>query len=58
MMGNTRPRDWFEREAELIIDGFVRDDDRDGDLLRLEQAITAALRRAFNRGKRQKTPLS
>jgi hypothetical protein len=38
-------KDWAEKEAEAIVDKFVADEGPD-DLLRLQMAIAAALRKA------------
>ena len=46
----STPDDVFDKEAELILDRFVRDEES-GDLYRLQQAIVAALHRAFAKGK-------
>lgn len=40
---------WAKKQAEVIVDTFLADSAPD-DLLRLEQAIAAALRRACERG--------
>jgi len=42
---------WAERQAEIIVDTFLSDGAPE-DLLRLEQAIADALRRAHDRGQR------
>jgi len=44
--------DWAEQEAETIVDAFVADTSA-SDLLRLQERIAAALRRAFERGRRE-----
>lgn len=44
--------DRAEKEAERIVDAFVADQGPE-DLLRLQQTIAAALRRAFERGKQE-----
>lgn len=41
----TMLKDWAEEEAEAIVDQFVADEGPD-DLLRLQTAIAAALRKA------------
>jgi len=42
---------WAEKQAEIIVDSFLADG-APADLLRLEQAIAYALRRAYERGHR------
>jgi hypothetical protein len=42
--------DWAEKEAEGIVDSFVADESS-ADLLRLQQAIADALRRAYEKGR-------
>ncbi|WP_447979348.1 hypothetical protein [Candidatus Nitrospira bockiana] len=43
--------DWAEKEAEAIVDSFVADESS-ADLLRLQQAIAEALRRAYEQGQK------
>jgi hypothetical protein len=45
--------DWAEEEAEAIVDRFVADEGPD-DLLRLQTAIAAALRNAYDKGRAQR----
>lgn len=45
-------RDWRNTEAEAIVDAFVADQ-TSHDLLRLQQAIAAALRRAYEKGRKE-----
>jgi hypothetical protein len=45
-------KDWTEEKAEAIVDGFVADD-TPNDLLRLQNAIAAALLNACEKGRKQ-----
>jgi len=53
MKGLSIMSDWAEQQAETIVDAFVADQGPE-DLLRLQQAIANALRRAYERGKQEK----
>jgi len=43
--------DWADNEAERIVDDFVANDSSE-DLLQLQEAIAAAIRDAYERGKK------
>jgi len=43
--------DWVDNEAERIVDDFVANDSAE-DLLQLQEAIAAAIRDAYERGKK------